>query len=113
MAFTTTAVKSLDKPASQQPDGNNLLSPLLGMLVLSVYTAQKSKKAFRKMKRRFLWTAFKLKVKSFFSRKADISDRTLIYILIGIIALILVFYYPVIALLVALALLILILADKI
>ena len=66
----------------------------------------------RKMKRRLIWSALKMKVKSVFSGRA-ISDRVLIYILIGIIALVLVFYYPLIALLVALFALILILAGVI
>lgn len=66
----------------------------------------------RKMKRRFMWTAFKLKMKSLFSKKR-ISDRVLIYILLGVIALVLVFYYPLIALLVAVIALILILAGVI
>ena len=73
---------------------------------------QKSKKSMRKMKRRFMWTAFKLKMKSLFSKKR-ISDRVLIYILLGVIALVLVFYYPLIALLVAVIALILILAGVI
>ena len=64
------------------------------------------------MKRRFMWTAFKLKMKSLFSKKR-ISDRVLIYILLGVIALVLVFYYPLIALLVAVIALILILAGVI
>ena len=64
------------------------------------------------MKRRLLWNALKLKFKSMFSKEA-ISDRVLIYILLGIVALVLVFYYPLIALIVALVLLILILTHSI
>lgn len=62
------------------------------------------------MKRHLLFSALKLKLKSLFSRKA-ISDRVLIYILIGIVALILVFYAPILALVIALVALILILAG--
>jgi hypothetical protein len=82
--------------------------------MLSVYAAQKGRKNFRKMKRHFMWTAFKLKLKSLFSSKqAQISNRTLIYILIGVIALVLIFIAPLAALIVALTLLILILAGVI
>jgi hypothetical protein len=66
----------------------------------------------RKMKRRLLWSALKMKVKSFFSGK-EVNDRVLIYILLGIVALVLVFYYPLIALIVALVALILILTHSI
>jgi len=84
------------------------------MLILSVYAANHSKKTVRKLKRRFLWTAFKLKVKSLFSRKKAASDRQLIiYILIGILALVLVFYAPIAALIIALVALILILTGTI
>lgn len=113
MAFSTTAVQPAEQPVKERPGGNDMLTPLLGMVVLSVYTAHKSRKALRKMKRRFLWTAFKLKMSSFFSRKADISDRTLIYILIGIIALILIFYAWQLALVLALVALVLLLAGVI
>lgn len=84
------------------------------MLVLSVYAASKSKKEFRKLKRRFLWTAFKLKIKSMFRPRKRESDRKiLLYVLIGILALILIFYAPIAALVVALIGLILYLAGVI
>ena len=66
----------------------------------------------RKMKRHMIWSALKLKAKSLFSKRV-VSDRVLIYILLGIIALVLVFYYPLVALIVALVALILILAHVI
>lgn len=112
MAFSSTAIQPVNTPVPEKPYSNDLLTPLLGMLMLSVYAAHKSKKAMRKMKRRFLWTAFKLKVKSMFS-KAGVSDRTLIYILIGVIALILIFYAWQIALVLALVALVLVLAGVI
>lgn len=112
MAFSTTAIQPATQPVSEKPANSDVLSSLLGALMLSVYAAHKSKKAMRKMRRHLVWSALKLKLKSLFSKKT-ISDRTLLYILIGIVALVLVFYYPVIALIVALVLLILILADKI
>lgn len=112
MAFTTTAIQPASTPVTQKPANNELLAPLMAMLMLSVYAAHKSKKALRRMKRRLVWTAFKSQLKSMFSKKA-ISDRVLLYILIGVIALVLVFYYPLVALLVALFALILILAGVI
>lgn len=111
--MSTSTIQPVSKPASDNAVGNNAAAAsLLSMLLLSVYAVQKSKKTMRKMKRRFLWTAFKLKMKSLFSKKR-VSDRVLLYILLGIIALVLVFYYPLIALLVAVVALILILAGVI
>jgi|SRR4051794_13239735 hypothetical protein len=112
MAFTTTTIHTVSTPATEQPVDHTGAASLLSMLVLSVYAAQKSNKNFRKLKRRFLWTAFKLKMKSLFSRKAS-NDNILLYILLGVVALVLVFYYPLIALLVAVIALILILTGTI
>ena len=66
----------------------------------------------RKMRRHLVWSAFKMKMKSLFSNKV-ISNQVLLYILIGIVALILVFYAPIRALVIALVALILILAGVI
>lgn len=112
MALSSTMVQPVSQPAVVQPSNHTAAASLLSALVLSVYAAQKSKKSFRKLKRKFLWTAFKLKLKSLFSRKVS-NDKILIYILLGIIALVLVFYYPLIALLVAAIALILILTGTI
>lgn len=112
MAFSTTAVHPATQPVTEKPANNDALSSLLGALMLSVYAAQKSKKAMRKMRRQLVWSAFKMKMKSLFSKKA-VSNNTLIYILIGIVALILVFYAPILALVIALVALILILAGVI
>lgn len=112
MAFSTTAVQPVKPPVAEKPANGDVLSSLLGALMLSVYAAHKSKKALHKMRRQLIWSALKLKMKSLFSKRA-VSDRTLLYILLGIIALVLVFYYPIIALIVALVLLILILTDRI
>jgi len=112
MAFSTTAVHPATQPVTEKPANNDALSSLLGALMLSVYAAQKSKKAMRKMRRNMVWSALKLKMKSLFSKKA-VSNQTLIYILIGIVALILVFYAPILALVIALVALILILAGVI
>ncbi|MGN6401041.1 MAG: hypothetical protein ACTHMD_11345 [Flavisolibacter sp.] len=116
MAFTSTTVQPVVNTPQEQPAANNFnnaaAASLLSMLVLSVYAAKKSKKEFRKLKRKFLWTAFKLKIKSMFSRRP--SDRQLVlYILLGILALVLVFYYPIAALIVAIVGLILYLTGTI
>jgi hypothetical protein len=112
MAFSTTAVHPVKPPVTEKPANGDVLSSLLGALMLSVYAVHKSKKAMRKMRRHMIWSALKLKLKSLFSKEA-VSDRVLIYILLGIIALVLVFYYPLVALIVALVTLILILAHVI
>lgn len=112
MAFSTLTVQPASKPIAEK-HGNDPSSALLSMLMLSVYAAQKSKKAIRKLQRRFMWTALKLKVKSLFSKKYTTNDHLLIYILLGVVALVLVFYYPLIALLVAVIALILILTHTI
>ncbi|MGZ3838001.1 MAG: hypothetical protein ACXVMS_12350 [Flavisolibacter sp.] len=116
MAFSSTTVQPVVNSTSEQPVNNNFnnaaAASLLSMLVLSVYAAKKSKKEFRKLKRKFLWTAFKLKLKSMFSRRP--TDRQLVlYILLGILALVLVFYYPIAALIVAIVGLILYLTGTI
>jgi len=113
MAFSTTIVHPQTQPVTEKPANNDALSSLLGALMLSVYAAQKSKKAMRRMRRELIWTAVKMKFKSMFSKKEQISNQTLIYILIGVIALILVFVEPILALVLALVALILILAGVI
>jgi hypothetical protein len=112
MAFAST-IQPVSKPVAEKSVDNSTTASLLSMLVLSVYAAQKSKKSFRKLKRKFLWTAAKLKFKSFFSKKAATNDQVLIYILIGIVAIALIFVAPVAALVLALVALILILAGVI
>ena len=116
MAYSSSTIQPVVTPTNEQPADNNnnaVAASLLGMLVLSVYAAQKSKKNFRKLKRRFLWTAFKLKIKSLFSKKRATDRQLLLYILLGILALVLVFYYPIAALIVAIVGLILFLTGSI
>jgi hypothetical protein len=111
MAFCTT-VQPVSKTAPSTPVDNTTTASLLSLLVLSAYAAHKSKKAMRKMQRKLLWTGLKLKMQSLFSKKR-VTDRVLIYILLGVIALVLVFYYPIAALIVAAVALILILTGTI
>ena len=107
MAFSTTALQPASKPvAEKNTDNGTVAASLLGMLLLTAYAANKSKKALRKMKRKLLWNAFKLKVKSLFGKK-DVSDRTLLLILLGVVLIALLLIEPVAALIVLLVFLIL------
>lgn len=115
MAFTSTISQPVSDPVQEQP-GNLPIgeASLLTMLVLSVYAAKKSRKELRKLKRKFLWTAFKLKLKSLFSRKKAATNRQIIlYILIAVLALVLIIVSPLAALIVAMLGLILILTGTI
>ena len=113
MALTTTT-QPVSTPVQEQPISNSIAdASLLSMLILSVYAANKSKKELRRLKRKFLWTSFKLKMKSLFS-KNSITDRQLIlYIIIGVLALALIIVSPIAALIVAMLGLILILTGTI
>ena len=115
MAFSTT-IQHVEKQADTTiPTGTpttDLSDALFGMILLSVYGAQMSKKTVRKMKRQFFWTSLKLKAKSLFS-KNQVSDRTLIYILLGVALIALIVLAPVAALVLAVLALILILAGVI
>lgn len=112
MAFSTT-VQPVEKPTtvpSQQPS-NNISDALLSMILLSMYGAQMSKKTVRRLKRKFFFSSIKQKVKSFFSPKARVADRTLIYIILGVALLALLLIDPVLVLALAVVVLILILAG--
>ena len=85
---------------------------LLAAVVLSVYAAQLSRRSLRRLKRRALWMLAKAKFRSFFRRDSGISTRTLLYILLGLIVLILAFTFPVLALIVLLAVVIYLLATS-
>jgi hypothetical protein len=111
MTFSTT-IQQVEKPVSTTPS-NTLPDALLTMLILSMYGAQVSKKTLRKLKRQFLWTSLKLKVKSIFKPRTSVSDRTLIYILVGVAIVALIFLSPYAALVLALLAIILILAGVI
>jgi hypothetical protein len=91
MALSTTTIQPTAKPAAEKTVDNGTAASLLSLLVLSVFAAQKSKKAMRKLKRHFMWTAFKLKMKSMFSKKADVSDRDLLILLLAVLGLVLLF----------------------
>jgi len=106
MAYSSTAVH----PQRDSPDNFNNSSPsnsaaALIAILLAMYAAQKSKKQLRKLKRQLAFTYLKdvlrskiNKFKSLFSKKpAPTSDRTLLYILLGLLVLILIFIEPIVA----------------
>src|SRR5438309_1454596 len=114
MAFNTSIIQPSNKQIIEKPKENNYPASLLSMIVLSVYAAHQSKKSFRKLKRKFVWTAFKLKFKSMFSRKADgVSRNVIIYIILGVLILALLIISPIAALVLAIIGLILLLSGKI
>jgi len=114
MAFSATTVKPVAPVNHNASVGNDIAPAVLSVLLLSLYAAKKSSKSFRKMKRQLTWGLFKSKAKSLFSKRAEgISNRTLLYILLGVLFLILLALSPYAALAVAVILLILLLAGVI
>ena len=89
MAFSTISVQPQSKPTTEKPVDNVAAASLLGALLVSFYAAGQSKKALRKMKRKLMWTALKTKFRGLFNKKESISTRTLLIILIAVLALIL------------------------
>lgn len=102
MAFSASTV-AISQPAPVQPaqaNDHTGMASLLATLMLTMYAAQKSKKQMRKLKRKAAFMLLKLKmqsalspVTSMFSKKPaeSISNRTLLYILLGIAIIILLF----------------------
>ncbi|MER3499242.1 MAG: hypothetical protein C4308_11730 [Chitinophagaceae bacterium] len=78
----------------------------LAAAAISIYAAKKSKKQMRKLKRKLMLSYAKQnfhvawqKFKNLFSKKkAPVSDRTLLYIILGAIVLALIFINPIVAL---------------
>ena len=123
MALTSTTIKPVEKtqePSDSLPLDNT--APVLAALVLSVYAAQKSRKQLNKLKRQALVALFKhrmqhsfSRVTSLFSKKAapqSISNRTLLYILLGLAVLILLFVEPIAAIVLLLLGILLVLLMK-
>lgn len=114
MAFSTTTVQ----PQSQhipapKPHSTDSVASLLSAIMLTVYAGRQSRKQLRKLKRKAAWLLVKQKAGSLFSRKAASERQIIIYVLIGILALVLVFYYPIAALVLAIIGLILFLTGTI
>lgn len=111
MAFSTTVQPVAKTTVPTNQPSSDISDALLSMVLLSIYGAQMSKKTVRKLKRNYFWTSMKLKAKSFFSPKAAVADRTLIYIILGVALLALLLIDPVLVLALAVVVLILILAG--
>lgn len=115
MALTTTTQQLATAPSTsaQQPQGDNPAASLLSAIFLTVYAGQKSRKQLRQLKRKAAWLMVKQKASSLFSRTAATERQIILYVLIGILALVLVFYYPIAALVLAIVGLILFLTGTI
>lgn len=111
MAFSTS-IKPVEKevtvPANKP--STDVSGAVLSMLLLSVYGAQMSKKTVRKLKRKFFWTSLKLKAKALLPQQR-VSDRTLIYIILGAALVALLIIDPVLVLALAAVVAILFLAG--
>jgi hypothetical protein len=122
MALSSTTIKPVEK--TQEPSNTisvDNTAPVLAALVLSVYAAQKSRKQLNKLKRQALVALFKHRVQqsfrnftSLFSKNApqSISNRTLLYILLGLAVLILLFVEPIAAIVLLLLGILLVLLMK-
>ena len=100
MAFSATIVHQPSNQSSTPAPKFDTASALLASLLLTMYAGKASAKQLRKLKRQFAWEAFKLKAKSFLHnpfQPASVSDRTLIYILLGVLVVILLFISPIAA----------------
>ena len=108
MAFNSISIQPQnDHPTENltSPTSTHSAAALMAMLV-ALYTAQKSKKQLRKIKKQLVFTyakeTFRNRVnrfKSLFSRKPapPTSEKTILYILLGLLVLILIFVDPVVA----------------
>jgi cell division protein FtsW (lipid II flippase) len=94
MTFTTVSVQV--KQPSEHPSTTSIHNTDIAMagMMLSLYLAAKSKKEIRKFKRKLTWSLIKAKFKSLFSGKKDLSNQTLLYILIGAVVLALIIIEP-------------------
>ena len=115
MALTTTIQQPapISTTVSQHPEGDSPAASLLSAIFLTVYAGQKSRKQLRQLKRKAAWLMVKQKAAGFFTRSAATERQIILYVLIGILALVLVFYYPIAALVLAIVGLILFLTGTI
>jgi len=90
-SITIQPIQPVEQPSTSTM--TNSAAALMGML-LTLYMVRKSKKEFRKLRRKFTWALIKNKFRSFFSGKKDISTTTLLYILLGLVALALIIIEP-------------------
>jgi len=98
--------------AASLPD--NFTDPMLTALVLSVCAAQLSRRQLRRLKRRAMWSFVRAELGRKLGGKRDngISNRTLLYILLGLAVLILVFVAPVAAIILLLIGILLVLLNR-
>lgn len=114
MALSSASLQPIPQNTpAEQPSANHPVASLLSAILLTVYAGQKSRKQLRKLKRQATWLLLKQKVNSMFSRSAATERQIIIYVLLGILALVLVFYYPVAALVLAIVGLVLFLTGTI
>ena len=100
MALTTTSVQPQQQQEhSTASTATNSAAALMGML-LALYVAKKGTREFRKLRRKLTFALLKNKLGSIFSRKGKraISTTTLLLILIGVLALALIFVEPLVGL---------------
>ena len=79
----------ISSASTNSPDSDT--ASILAAIVITMYAGQVSRKALRKLRRKAMVSFFKDKVRNFFSPKAQISDRTLLYILIAALVIVLLF----------------------
>lgn len=123
MALSSTTIQ---QPVAKTQEPSSIATEhaasVLTALVLTVYAAQKSKKQLRKLKRQAIVALFKHRInasvsrfKSLFSKKAapqSVSNRTLLYILLGLAVLILLFVEPIAAIVLLLLAILLVLLTQ-
>lgn len=102
MALSSTTTQTINAKPEAKPIVDAGSASVLAALVLSVYAAQKSKKQIRQLRRKAVAALFQYKIRtmvanfvSIFSKNAaaNISNRTLLLILLGLAFLILLFVY--------------------
>ncbi|MEI6947734.1 hypothetical protein V9K67_11115 [Paraflavisolibacter sp. H34] len=116
MALSASTLQPVAPAPASQPaasGGNGLAASILGLLMLSMMAGTASRRQLRQLQRKMTWMLVKEKVRSAFSGAARASERkVLIYILLGIALLILVIYYPIAALILAIVALVLLLTGN-
>ncbi len=111
MAFSATTIQPIAKANPHAAIGADIAPSILSMLILSAFAAKKGSRSMGKMKRQLAWTMLKYKATHPFAKRANgVSNRTLIYILIGVLFLVLLAISPLAALIAAIVLLIIILS---
>ncbi|MBD0332083.1 MAG: hypothetical protein ICV66_05450 [Chitinophagaceae bacterium] len=104
MAMTSTTVQPVTKAPVSHAVGSDAAASILAALMLAMYAGAKSRKQLRKLKYKLAWllcverfSLLKSKVASLFSKRpgdGQISTKTLLIILIAVLALILLFLLP-------------------